>query len=226
MNIHLIPVGNNAIPASDAQPAVKPAQAQKPGTLSTQITLQHAGQLNTQGSASTLPEPELDGTSVTQTLGALNSLSPNLPIDISAAMALFQEKTQELRDAARSARSSEMQAQISSLQEAAQKIRDAATDRLKGAIVSGTMQIIGGASFNQVTGGIGSIAQAAMEHKAAQHDARKAELEADARVHEEARNQANDLMQQMNEIIRDVRDKLSEISRSSLETQRGIARNI
>jgi hypothetical protein len=75
-------------------------------------------------------------------------------------------------------------------------------------------------------GGVGTIVQATQEKKAAEHDATKALNEADAKVHESGVQHANDLMQQMMDVIRDVRDKLGSIEQSRLETTRGIARNI
>lgn len=83
-----------------------------------------------------------------------------------------------------------------------------------------------GQGSSGIAGGIGQIAQAAQEKKAAEHDAQKAELEAQAKVHDSGVQQANDLMQQMMDVIRDVRDKLGSMEQSRLETNRGIARNI
>lgn len=74
--------------------------------------------------------------------------------------------------------------------------------------------------------GIGSMAGASKERDAAEHDARKSELESDARVHEQSVQQANDLMQQMMDVIRDVREKLGAIDQARNETNRGIARNV
>jgi hypothetical protein len=74
--------------------------------------------------------------------------------------------------------------------------------------------------------GIGTIASAGKEQEAAEHDAKKAEFEADARVHEQGVQQANDLMQQMMDVIRDVREKLGAIDQARNETNRGIARNV
>jgi len=75
-------------------------------------------------------------------------------------------------------------------------------------------------------GGIGATASAPVERAAAEHDAAKARAEADAKVHEQGVQQANDLMQQMLDAIRDVRDKLSAIEQARAQTTSGIARNI
>lgn len=83
-----------------------------------------------------------------------------------------------------------------------------------------------GMASGQVLGGIGTIVNATQERKAAEHDAKRAELEAQAKVQEDSSQKANELMQQMMDVIRDVRDKLSSIDQSRLETNRGIARNI
>ena len=51
-------------------------------------------------------------------------------------------------------------------------------------------------------------------------------LETQAKVHETGVQHANDMMQQMMDVIRDVRDKLQSIQQAAVETNRGIARNI
>lgn len=83
-----------------------------------------------------------------------------------------------------------------------------------------------GKGISSVLGGIGGLVNATMEQKAAQHDAMKAQLETQAKVYETNNQQANDFMQQMMDVIRDVRDKLSSVQQSTIETNRGIARNI
>ncbi|SAI25260.1 outer protein D [Bordetella ansorpii] len=83
-----------------------------------------------------------------------------------------------------------------------------------------------GMASGQILGGIGTIVNATQERKAAEHDAKRSELEAQAKVQEDSSQKANELMQQMMDVIRDVRDKLSSIDQSRLETNRGIARNI
>ena len=90
-----------------------------------------------------------------------------------------------------------------------------------GATLSATAQ----GSGNMLSGA-GTVAAAFPEQAAAEHDAVKAELEADARVHEQGAQHANDLMQQMMDVIRDVREKLGAIDQARTETVRGIARNV
>jgi hypothetical protein len=86
-------------------------------------------------------------------------------------------------------------------------------------------QEIGKGSGN-VLEGIGGIAKSSMELKASAHDAARSDLEAQAKISEVNSQQAGDFMQQMMDMIRDVRDKLSSIEQSNIETNRGIARNI
>lgn len=64
------------------------------------------------------------------------------------------------------------------------------------------------------------------ELEAGKTETRKAELDADAKVHENYYQQANELLQQTLDNIRDVKEKLSAIQQSRLETNRGVARNI
>ncbi len=85
-------------------------------------------------------------------------------------------------------------------------------------------------STAQSAGGIfssaGSMIGAGREQAAAEHDAKKSELESDARVHEQSVQQANELMQQMMDVIRDVREKLGAIDQARTETNRSISRNV
>ncbi len=90
-----------------------------------------------------------------------------------------------------------------------------------GSTLSATAQGTG----SMVTGS-GTIAAAFSEQKAAEHDALKAEFEADAQVHAQGAQQANDLMQQTMDTIRDVQAKLGAIDQARTETVRGIARNV
>lgn len=83
-----------------------------------------------------------------------------------------------------------------------------------------------GGGVSGIAGGIGSMVNASQERKAAEHDAKKAELEAQSKVHESGMQQASELAQQMMDVIRDVREKLAAIEQSRMETNRGIARNI
>ncbi|SEJ51091.1 type III secretion system translocon subunit SctB [Achromobacter sp. NFACC18-2] len=83
-----------------------------------------------------------------------------------------------------------------------------------------------GGGLSGIASGIGSMVNASQERKAAEHDAKKAELEAQAKVHESGTQQASELAQQMMDVIRDVREKLGAIEQSRMETNRGIARNI
>jgi len=83
-----------------------------------------------------------------------------------------------------------------------------------------------GQGLSGMAGGVGGIVQAAYDRKAGEADAARARLEADAKVAESGAQHANDLMQQMMDVIRDVRDKLGAIEQSRSETTRGIARNL
>ncbi len=83
-----------------------------------------------------------------------------------------------------------------------------------------------GQGLSGMAGGVGGIVQAAYDRKAGEADAARSRLEADAKVFESGAQHANDLMQQMMDVIRDVRDKLGAIEQSRSETTRGIARNL
>ncbi|ARP93562.1 type III secretion system translocon subunit SctB [Bordetella genomosp. 13] len=114
------------------------------------------------------------------------------------------------------------------LNEADKFAADAKMFEAKAAAPSNRSQVLNAAGMasGQIMGGIGSIVNATQERKAAEHDAKRSELEAQAKVQEAGYQQANELMQQMMDVIRDIRDKLSSIDQSRMETNRGIARNI
>lgn len=79
---------------------------------------------------------------------------------------------------------------------------------------------------NTMMGVIGKSASAGLDFEASLHEANASRLQAQAKLHESASQQANDMMQQMMDVIRDVRDKIQAMDQSRLETIRGIARNI
>ncbi|MOA14940.1 hypothetical protein D3C78_1350730 [compost metagenome] len=84
--------------------------------------------------------------------------------------------------------------------------------------------------YSQASGslasGLGSMAGAGLTLEADLHDARRSELEAQAKVFETGVQHSNDTMQQMMDVIRDVRDKLQSMQQSAVETNRSISRNI
>lgn len=75
-------------------------------------------------------------------------------------------------------------------------------------------------------GGTGGAIGAGLNFAASSAEVDAKRHEAAAKLHESATAEANDMMQQMMEVIRDVKDKLSAIDQSRTETNRGISRNI
>lgn len=242
-----------------------------------------------------------DPLSAPETRSALVGLSSfsdsQVAADIYDFMALFQKMAQEMRNTARTQRTTEGQAQTTALLNAADKMKEAAGQRFTAAVVQGAFQIASGAvqagmSFNSARntikgaqqtmrgnnlqakidvakesnpasnvlrqserangmirdgkvsaalgekwsgysqgasgglGGMGGIIAAGFNQKADLLDAEKANLDAQASLSDTAVQHANDLMQQMMEVIRDVRDKMASMEQSQVETTRGIARNI
>ncbi|WP_394065624.1 type III secretion system translocon subunit SctB [Alcaligenes sp. WGS1538] len=90
-----------------------------------------------------------------------------------------------------------------------------------GAILSSVGQ--GG---GQAVSGIGTTTSAGVEQAAAGHDAKRAEREADAKVRDQGVQHANELMQQMMDIIRDLREKYASVQQSNSDTNRAIYRNL
>jgi len=79
---------------------------------------------------------------------------------------------------------------------------------------------------SDTTHSAGGVFNAFAQNSAASHDAQKAELEAEAKAHDMANHQASDEVQQTLEQARTWRDMLQGIDQGSIETNRGIARNI
>ncbi len=295
---------------------------------------------------SALPPADSGKAEAAAALARLQALNDaQVGADIYAYMALFQQMAQQMRNTARTQRTTEMQAQVSALQNAAQEMKNAAAQRFIAALVSSGTQIVSGlvqmggsslaasksikgakmeydankglqgaaqpeitgissptdvtrngasvarqATFTApagagtnagnwqdtpvatlaqeqaamknlqglpkptdfgamlkdakvlsaegtkiagltqglsgLVGGLGSGTAAFFTREADARDAAKMELETQARVHEAAVQHANDTMQQMMDVIRDVRDKLQAIEQATVETNRGIARNI
>ena len=98
--------------------------------------------------------------------------------------------------------------------------------QLSGALGKANAFSTGADGASKIGTGFGQMLNATMEQQAAGHDADKATKEAGAKAHEAQTQQAGDLMQQMQDILRDIRDKLSAMEQSRIETTRGIARNI
>lgn len=98
---------------------------------------------------------------------------------------------------------------------------DAARSSAKSQRVSSVAQAGAAAA-----GGIGGLTSAAQERRAAEHEARRAELDVEAKVHETASRRADEAMQQMLDIIRGIREKLAGMEQSRSETARSVARNI
>lgn len=196
------------------------------------------------------------GESASVTIGRPISISSQeMGIDIFTCMALFQKIAQQLRNSSREVRTSEMSAQINQMQQAADEIRNAAASRFAAAIVQNSMQIAGGAiqmgtsaaalkgatagkdalanaqlargqAAGQIMGGIGGLAAAPLNLAADLADARRAEADMHAKEHEMNVQHANDMMQQMMDVIRDINEKMGSIQQAQIEANRGIVRNI
>lgn len=76
------------------------------------------------------------------------------------------------------------------------------------------------------TGGIGGIVGASLSHTADQADIESKKKEAEAKKHDTGYSEANEMMSQMMDIIRDIRGAMKDMEQSRQETTRGIARNI
>ena len=82
------------------------------------------------------------------------------------------------------------------------------------------------ATTGKMLGGIAEMVTAGLKFGADSAEVSVKQHEARAKLHASASAEANEMMQQMMDVIRDVKDKLSSIDQSRIETNRGIARNI
>ncbi|NMK47573.1 hypothetical protein [Achromobacter sp. Bel] len=167
-------------------------------------------------------------------LKALGDSSGFVGTDIQGVMELFAKLASEQRTAAMAARLEAMQGQADALQGAADKIKQAAQDRIASAIAQGALQIasgviqMGSAVAGRMNGdAMLKAAQAADSQSQIEANSKLHDLaisEADARVREAFAQSANDMMPQMMDVIRDIRDKLASLSQ--IESSRGLIRNV
>lgn len=81
-------------------------------------------------------------------------------------------------------------------------------------------------AYSGMLNGIGGIASTMLNSYAETHDIAAKRLETEAKLHESSSQGADEMMRQMMDVIRDVRDKLQSIEQSRIETNRAMARNI
>lgn len=94
-----------------------------------------------------LPPPDdADKSKQSQALGNLGMFSDSqVNADIYACMALFQKLAQTMRDSARLERTAQLQSEVAAMQSAADQMRESAALRFAGSVISGALQIAGGA---------------------------------------------------------------------------------
>jgi hypothetical protein len=219
------PAGGSGIPQLDAAQFM-----QKTGAADVM-----AKQLAAMG----LPPPatsSASNASMEAAIKALNDASGAAGTDLNAVMALLVKLANEQRDAAMTERKAAMQGQADALKGAADKMKQAAQERLTSAIVQGAFQIAGG--LTQFGSAMGEAAKALptalgqsqalgmAEAAAAAADIKTQQMETSAKMREAGVQSANDYMQQMMDIINDIRDKLAAISQAQSEVTRGIVRNV
>ncbi len=189
-------------------------------------------------------------------LGSLGGAETNLKADMFAFMELFQKLAQEMRSSAKLQREASLQSEVASIGEQVTKMRSAAAFRFAAGMVSGAMSIasgfvtlgslsgkLGGAgsgmfsaqnlstaegagAAGRITDGLGKMVSAGLEFAASEADANAKKEEGVQKVHQARAQEMQELMQQMMDIIRDVREKMQAIEQSHIESTRGIARNI
>lgn len=98
----------------------------------------------------------------------------------------------------------------------------------QGGVISGTGMALTGVNQG-ITGmikGFGDKAAAEEEKDASYQDSLGAKDQADAKMHEAASQNAADVAQAMQDIIRDIRDKVQAIEQAQVDTNKAIARNV
>lgn len=84
---------------------------------------------------------------------------------------------------------------------------------------------IGGGISGMISSG-GAIGHTSLTHDADMAEVKRTGLETDAKMHETNVQHANEMMQNTQEAIRDMKEKIAAIQQAQSETTRGIARNI
>lgn len=83
-----------------------------------------------------------------------------------------------------------------------------------------------GKMVGEFSAGVGSAISAGLNFAASKAEVEAKRHEATAKLHESAVSGANEMMQQMMDVIRDIKDKLGAMDQSRIETNRAINRNI
>lgn len=77
-----------------------------------------------------------------------------------------------------------------------------------------------------ILSGVGTIASGALEKEAAYHDAAKQDLDADAKLHDAEAQKAADLAAKMDDVIKSMRESVSQIQQLHHDAVSSIARNM
>ncbi|MBS1196639.1 MAG: hypothetical protein H6R18_424 [Proteobacteria bacterium] len=77
-----------------------------------------------------------------------------------------------------------------------------------------------------ISNSIGGVVASAVNHSADMDEVEKTKLEALAKLQEAGYQHANEMMQSAEELIRDMKEKISALQQAQTETNRGMARNI
>ncbi|MEI2417094.1 type III secretion system translocon subunit SctB [Orrella sp. JC864] len=177
-----------------------------------------------------LPVPQGRAQDLQGLAGALDRLGADqVGADVADMMALLQQMAQDQRAQAKLDIEQRRQDSLDAMLSAADALRAAAEERFRTAVVSGVMQIVGGAaSIALGAGGAikSGVAGQRIDAPGAAGPKDTQALQAQAKVVQGGAQQAEDIMQQMMGIIQDVRDKLAAIEQSQQEVNRGIARNV
>lgn len=91
--------------------------------------------------------------------------------------------------------------------------------------IAGMANSFAGAS-SSIAGGVGGSISAGINYAAEMKEVQKTKLEVEAKVHETAVQHANEVMQTMQDVIRDIREKVQSMNQAAVETNKSIARNI
>lgn len=198
------------------------------GTQIISGSIQLMGSLNSAAKAGQAVAPQNEATAMKAEAKDLNSVADKMAI-----------KTEDMRSSAKfapdAATNSDLLAKAGQRDHHMNVIRDKATAASNKAAAA-QAQADGftkdaekssskAGGYAKATDILGGVAVSALNHKASTAEVSSRRHDARAKVHETAASQANEMMQQMLEVIRDIRDKLASIQQSHQQTVRGITQN-
>lgn len=239
------PIGNNHSTHTQAWMTTTPGEGadRTPGSSSfnfgSHYTTVHGSSDDHQTTTDTPPlddpDPASDGDRTSSLEGAISFCDRSPTQNIADIMALLHQVALDQKKTAKEIRHDERDSQISAIQDQADKAREAAKWAMAAGIVSGAFTMAGGiagargeAATSQartgIAGGLGQMAAAPLTMQSDTLKAEGVEAQADQTKAESAAQDSTDFINNMNDVIRDVRQKVAEAIQAQNDALRSIIR--